>query len=140
MTGRGRVGGPGRSPLEIAAIVLALAAMTGVGVLWGAGIMIGSLLGATLPGSASEGIAAILHSFPDVGQAWEPPVSSRLVWAVAVGVAAAFGPLVLKMLRTGRLSEEGTQWATKTDLRRAGLIVSDGLVPHAQTEEPHDAT
>jgi hypothetical protein len=139
VTGRGLGGGPGQSPFEIVGFALVLTAVVGVGVLWSVGLVVGSILGATLPGSASEGVAAILRSFPDVGRAWEPPVSSGLVWAVAALAISGFGPLVWKLSQIGRLSEQGSQWATTADLRRAGLLVEDRPLPHAKAEEPTDA-
>jgi len=139
VTGRPYGGGLGRSPLETAGVALALVCLAGVAVLWGSGILVGSILGSSLPGTGGEGVAALLRSFPDVGGAWEPSISSWLVWAVAVVLVAGFAPLVWKLFKLGRLAEEGAQWATTIDLRRAGLLVSDQHLPHAEAEEPSDA-
>ena len=139
MTGRPNGGALGRSPLEVAGIALALAAFVGAGVLWAAGVVVGSILGSTLPGTGEEGIAAVLRSFPGVGAAWEPAIPSPLVWAAAVLLIAAFTPLVWRLVRAGRLADEGAQWATSMDLRRAGLLLSDRSLPHAEAEEPSDA-
>ena len=55
--------------------------------------MVGSILGATLPGSAGEGVAAMVGAFPDVGAAWEPAIPSVLVWAITFLVIALLAPL-----------------------------------------------
>jgi hypothetical protein len=138
MTGRPMTGSFGPSPLEIVATALVLIGIIGVGVLWGAGVVVGSILGSTLPGSVGEGIAAVVRSFPDIGGAWSPPIPSGLVWSLAAVFAAVFAPLTWR-IRVGRLREEGAQWATSADLRRAGLLVSDRELPHAIPEEPADA-
>lgn len=139
MTGRPYGGALGRSPLEVAGVALALVVFLGAGVLWGVGVVVGSILGSTLPGTGEEGIAAMLRSFPDVGAAWEPAIPSRLVWAAAALLVAAFTPLGWRLVRAGRLADEGAQWATNMDLRRAGLLLSDRSLPHAEAEEPSDA-
>ena len=118
---------------------MALVGFVGAGVLWAAGVVVGSILGSALPGTGGEGIAAMLHSFPDVGAAWEPPIPSGMVWAAAVLLVTAFTPLVWKLVRAGRLADEGAQWATSVDLRRAGLLLADRSLPHAEAEEPSDA-
>lgn len=134
MTGRGF----GRTPLEVIGIVVVLMVMFGVGVLWGVGIVIGSIVGSALPGTEGSGIVAILLSFPDVGQAWTPAISSGLVWAGAVVVVVVFAPLVWRLVRAGRLADEGARWATTTDLQRAGLLISDRPLSHAEAEEATD--
>ena len=139
MTGRPYGGGLARSPLEVAGVALALAVFLGAGVLWGVGVVVGSILGSTLPGTGEEGIAAMLRSFPDVGAAWEPAIPSRLVWVAAALLVAGFTPLGWRLVRAGRLADEGAQWATSMDLRRAGLLLSDRSLPHAEAEEPSDA-
>jgi hypothetical protein len=138
VTGRPYGGALGRSPLEVAGLALALVVFVGAGVLWAAGVVVGSILGSALPGTGGEGIVAMLTSFPDVGAAWDPAIPSPLVWAAAVLVVAAFTPLVWKLVRAGRLADEGAQWATSVDLRRAGLLLSDRSLPHAEAEEPSD--
>ena len=139
MTGRPYGGALARSPLEVAGVALALVVFLGAGVLWGVGVVVGSILGSTLPGTGEEGIAAMLRSFPDVGAAWEPAIPSRLVWAAAALLVAGFTPLGWRLVRAGRLADEGAQWATNMHLRRAGLLLSDRLLPHAEAEEPSDA-
>jgi hypothetical protein len=114
---------------------MAVAAMVGVGLVWGVGMLVASILGSTLPGGA-EGVAAIVQSFPDIGAAWEPAIPSGLIWATILVVSAVFAPLVWRMIRPGGLSDEGSQWATSADLRRAGLLMVDATLPHAAAEEP----
>jgi hypothetical protein len=124
----------------VVGVALALVVMVGVGLLWGAGVVIGSFVGSTLPGTGGDGVAAMLRSFPDVGQAWDPPIRTGLVWGAALLVVASFGPLVVRLVRAGRLADDGAQWATKMDLRRAGLLVPDRELAHAEEEEPSDAS
>ena len=138
MTGRPYGGALARSPLEVAGVALAVVVFLGAGVLWGVGVVVGSILGSTLPGTGEEGIAAMLRSFPDVGAAWEPAIPSRLVWAAAALLVAGFTPLGWRLVRAGRLADEGAQWATSMDLRRAGLLLSDRSLPRAEAEEPSD--
>jgi hypothetical protein len=138
MTGRHPTGGIASSPLEIVAFAVALVGLVGVGVLWGAGVVLGSILGATLPGSVGEGMAALVRSFPDIGSAWSPPIPSPLVWSLALGFVVGLGPLAWRLIRMGRLEEEGAWWATPADLRRAGLLLSDRSLHHALPEEPAD--
>jgi hypothetical protein len=126
----------GRSPLETVGVAVAVGAMVGVGLLWAVGLLLASILGSTLPGGA-EGVAAIVQSFPDIGAAWEPAVPSGLIWATALVVLAVFAPLVWRVVRPRGLSDEGSQWATTADLRRAGLLMVDAPIPHAAAEEPH---
>ena len=138
MTGRSVGGAFGSSPLEVAAVAVTLGFTVGVGLLWGVGVVIGSILGATLPGASGEGVVAMLHSFPDVGSAWEPPIPSGLVWACTATLVAVFGPQLWRVARAGDLSDQGAEWATTMDLRRAGLLVPDQPLPQAQAEEPSD--
>lgn len=139
MTARPYGGALGQSPLEVAGVALALVLFVGAGVLWAVGVVVGSILGSTLPGTGGEGVAAILRSFPDVGAAWDPAIPSPLVWATSALLLAAFTPLVWRLVRAGRLADEGAQWATSMDLRRAGLLLSDRSLPHAEAEGPSDA-
>lgn len=129
-----------RSPLEIVGIALAFVVMVGVGLLWGTGVVIGSISGSVLHGSGGEGLAFMLRSFPDVGRAWEPSIPSGLVWGVAVSLVALFAPLMWRLIRAGHLADEGAQWAATIDLRRAGLLVADRPLPNAEEEEPSDAS
>ena len=138
MTGRYPTGGFASSPLEIVALAVALVGLLGVGLLWGAGVVIGSVLGATLPGSFGEGMAAVVRSFPDVGSAWSPPIPSPLVWSLAFGFVVGVAPLAWRLIRLGRLEEEGAWWARPADLRRAGLLLSDRSLPQSLPEEPAD--
>ncbi len=139
MTGRPHGGALVRSPLETAGMAVALLCFVGLGLLWGTGVLVGSILGAMLPGTVEDGIATMVGSFPDVGRAWQPAIPSGLVWTVAAVTAAAFTPLAWRLTRAGRLAEEGAQWATNMELRRAGLLVSDRPLPHALPEEPSHA-
>jgi hypothetical protein len=132
--------GVSRTPLEVVGVAATLLGVVGLGVLWGTGVVIGSIAGSTLPGTGGEGIEAILRSFPDIGTAWVPPISSGLVWASALVLVAAFAPLVWRLARMGRLADEGAQWAASIDLRRAGLLVSDRPLPNAEAEESADET
>jgi len=125
-----------QSPLEIVAIPIVVGGVAGAGVLWGTGVVIGSILGSSLPGSPGESVLAMLGSFPDVGAAWEPDIPSLLIWAVAIVVMALVAPLIWKLARVGRLREEGERWATSHDLHRAGLLVADRSLPHAVPERP----
>lgn len=133
MADRARLGG---SPLETVVFPVVVAAAVGLGVLSGAGVVVGSILGATLPGP--DGVSRLLAAFPDVGAAWRPPIPSGLVWAGAVAVVAALGPLGRRLFRAGSLHEQGVRWATGADLRRAGLLVPDTVPPHSVPEEPAD--
>ncbi len=139
MTGRPRGAQFAQSPLDVFAVALVLAAFLGVGTLWAVGVLIGSIFGSTIPGTVSEGITAMLRSFPNIGAAWQPPTPSGLIWFGAAALIVGFAPLVWRLVRAGRLSEEGARWANTMELRRAGLLVSDRALPHARREEPSDA-
>ena len=134
MPGRAPSGHLGRSPLEIVAIPLLTVGLGGVGLLWGTGVVIGSILGSTLPGAPGESVIAMLSSFPDIGAVWEPAISSVIIWAGALIVAGLIAPLIWKLMRMGRLRDEGAQWATAHDLRRAGLLIADRSLTHAVPE------
>ncbi|MGH8944636.1 MAG: hypothetical protein ACRDVL_00610 [Acidimicrobiia bacterium] len=126
----------GASPLEMVLGGMLFAAIAGVGVLWAVGVVVGSLFGATLPGSAGEGMAAMLASFPDLGRAWQPPIPSLIVWLGVALVITVFAPLGLRLARIGRLEDEGARWATPGDLRRSGLLVPDGVAASSVPEAP----
>lgn len=132
MTGR-------RSPLETAAMVVAGVLLAGGGLLWAVGIVVGSILGSTFPGTGSEGLVAMFHAFPDIGDAWFPPIPSPIVWAVALAVLAAFAPLLWRLIQAGNLADEGARWATNAELRSAGILIPDQTLPHAGEEETSDA-
>lgn len=134
MLGRPTSGHLGRSPLEIVAIPLVIGGVGGVGLLWGTGVVIGSILGSTLPGPSGESVFAMLSSFPDIGAVWEPTIPSVLIWAGALIVTGLLVPLVRKLVRMGRLRDEGAKWATSDDLRRAGLLIADRSLAHAVPE------
>lgn len=121
-------------------MVVAVIVFAGVGLLWGCGILIGSILGSTLPGTGGEGIAAIVRSFPDVGRAWNPEIPSGPIWAMAGAVAVVFAPLVWKLIQVGHLAAGGARWATRTDLQQAGLLVSDRVPDHAVPEPSQNET
>lgn len=131
MTGR-------RSPLEIAAVTMALALFVGVVLLWGVGIVVGSILGSTLPGRG-QGPAPMLNEFPDVGRAWQPAIPSEIIWTAAIVLVLVFAPLVWRLMRAGSLADEGAKWATTPDLRKAGVLVPDYLLAHAEAEESSHA-
>jgi len=137
MTGSGY--GVGRSPLEVVGIAVILTGIVGLGVLWGVGVVVASLMGSTLPGTAGEGVAALVRAFPDVGRAWEPSIPTGLVWGLAVVLVGAFAPLVWRVVRAGQLADEGAQWATKLDLKQAGLLVPDRPLPHAELDEEEES-
>ena len=136
MPGRPPTGHLGQSPLEIVAIPLVIAGVGGVGLLWGTGVVVGSILGSSLPGGPGESVFAMLGSFPDIGAAWEPAIPSIFIWAAAIVVTALIAPLIRKLMRMGRLREEGAQWASTHDLRRAGLLIADRSLNHAVPERP----
>lgn len=139
MAGRPPTGHLAQSPLEIVAIPLVIVGVGAVGLLWGTGVVIGSILGSSLPGEPGESLFTMLDSFPDIGAAWEPAVPSVLIWAGAFIVIALIAPLIRKLVRIGRLREEGAQWATSHDLRRAGLLIVDRSLAHAAPERPEVA-
>jgi hypothetical protein len=112
-----------------------LVAAVGTGLLWGVGVVIGSIFGSTLAGAGGDGLAAVLRSFPDVGQAWRPAIPSGLVWGAAVGLLVMLAPLAWRLARSGELADEGSQWASRNHLRRAGLLVADDPLAHAEAEE-----
>ncbi len=137
MTGR-HSGHLAQSPLEAVALPIVLGGLAGGGLLWGSGIVVGSILGSTLPGTAGDGIIAMLRAFPDIGAAWQPAIPSGLIWATTLLIAALAGPLLWKLATAGRLREQGAQWATHAELRCAGLLVSDRTPAHAIPEPPAD--
>ena len=136
MAGRPSSGHLGQSPLEIVAIPIVVGGVAGAGVLWGPGVVIGAILGSSLPGSPGESVLAMLGSFPDVGAAWEPDIPSLLVWVVTTVLIGLAAPLIWKLTQVDRLTEEGAQWATSHDLRRAGLLIADRSLAHAVPERP----
>jgi len=125
MPGRSPTGHLGPSPLEIVAIPLLIGGVGGIVLLWGTGVVVGSILGSTLPGPPGESAFAMLGSFPDIGAAWEPAIPSVLIWAGALIVTSLLFPLIRRIVRMGRLRDEGAKWATSHDLRRAGLLIAD---------------
>lgn len=137
MTGRPS-GHLAQSPLEAVALPIVIGLLAGGGLLWGSGVVVGSILGATLPGTPADGIVAMLRVFPDVGVAWQPAVPSLLIWAAALLVAALLSPLLWKLATAGRLRDQGAQWATRNELRRAGLLVPDRTPAHAVPEPAAD--
>lgn len=134
MTPNGYRSGLGRSPLEVVGTACLLVAGIGTGLLWGVGVVVGSVLGSTLAGAGGDGLAAVLRSFPDIGKAWRPAIPSGLVWGAAVGLLAMFAPLVWRLFHSADLADEGSQWATRTHLRRAGLLVADHPLANAEAE------
>ena len=140
MTPNGHGPGLGHSPLEAVGTACLLIAAVGTGLLWGVGVVVGSILGSTLTGAGGEGLAAILRSFPEIGQAWQPAIPSGLVWGAGLWLVAMFAPLMWRLARHARLADEGAQWATRHHLRRARLLVSDHPLAHAKAEEVPDET
>jgi hypothetical protein len=126
----------GTSPLEAVLLGLLLVALSGVGLLWAAGVLVGAILDAVLPGDVGAGVASVVQSFPKVGRAWQPPIPSFVVWVTAATIGGALGPLAWKVLRAGRLRAGGARWATVADLRQAGLLIRDQSQPHAVQEQP----
>lgn len=126
----------GNSPLEAVVLVLFLVAFIGIGLVWLAGVLVGAIFGAVLPGDVAGGVATVVAAFPEVGRAWQPPIPSIAVWISAAGIGGALGPLAWKVLRVGKLKDEGARWATVADLRRAGLLIRDHPQPHASQEKP----
>jgi hypothetical protein len=126
--------GGGGGPLEVAVLWVCLAVGVGFGLLWGSGVVVGSLFGSSLP-AGRDGILAILRSFPDVGRAWSPPILTWLVWSVAVTFAGLFGPLAWRAVRLLRGRTRGARWADTADLRRYRLLVRDVPLPHSRLED-----
>lgn len=126
----------GNSPFEVVLLGLFLLSLTGIGLVWVAGILVGAILGAILPGSVGDGIVSLVAAFPKVGRAWQPPIPSIAVCISAAAIGGVFGPLTWKVLRAGRLKDGGARWATVSDLRRAGLLIRDHSQPHAVQEVP----
>ena len=139
MSGRPPTSHLGRSPLEIVAIPLLIGGVCGVGLLWGTGVVIGSILGSSLPGPLGESVFTMLGSFPDIGAAWQPAIPSVLIWAGALIVTSLSVPLIRKLMSIGRLRDEGAKWASAHDLRRAGLLIADRSLAHAVPEPPEVA-
>ena len=129
----------GQSPLEIVAIPLLIVGVGGVGLLWGTGVVVGSILGSSLPGGPGESVFAMLGSFPDIGAAWEPTIPSVLIWVAALIVTGLLVPLIRRLVMMGKLRDEGAQWATAHDLRRAGLLIADRSLTHAVPESTEAA-
>lgn len=127
-----------RSPLETVAIVGFAVAMGGAVLLWACGVVIGSLRGSTLAGSGVDGLAEVIRSLPAVGHAWDPPVPSWVVWSVAALVVLTFGPLAWRLIRASRLTDNGVEWASVTQLRQAGLLLVDRPLSHSEIEAPSD--
>lgn len=129
----------GNSPFEAVLFGLFLVALIGVGLLWAAGVLVGAILGAVLPGDLVASVATLVEAFPQVGRAWQPPIPSVAVWISAALIGGVFGPLAWKLWRAGRLKDGGARWATVADLRRAGLLIRDQSQPHAAQEKPKPA-
>lgn len=126
----------GTSPLEVVLLVVFLVVVIGIGLVWVAGVLVGAIHGAVLPGDFGGGVASLLDAFPEVGRAWQPQIPSVAVWVTATAIGGVFGPLAWKVLRAGRLKDGGARWATVGDLRRAGLLIRDHSQPHAVQERP----
>ena len=126
----------GTSPLEVVLLGLFLVAVIGVSVVWVAGVLVGAIYAAVLPGDFGDGVASLLDAFPEVGRAWQPQIPSVAVWVTATAIGGVFGPLAWKVLRPGRLKEGGARWATTADLRRAGLLIRNHSQAHAVQEKP----
>lgn len=138
MSPNGYRSGLGGSPLEVVGTACLLVGAVGTGLLWGVGIVVGSIYGSTLTGAGEDGLAAIVRSFPHVGEAWQPAIPSGLVWSAALGLLGMFMPLAWRLFDSSDVGEEGSQWATRTHLRRAGLLVTDHPLAHAEAEEVAD--
>ncbi len=134
MPGRPPTSHLGLSPLEIVAIPLLIGGVGGVGLLWGTGIVVGSILGSSLPGPLGESVFTMLGSFPDIGTVWQPAIPSVLIWAGTLIVTSLVAPLIRRLMSMGTLRDEGAQWASAHDLRRAGLLIADRSLTHAVPE------
>ena len=55
------------SPFETVFVVAAAIAAVLLAMLWGAGVLVGSILGATLPGTLTDGFAAVIGYRPETG-------------------------------------------------------------------------
>lgn len=128
----------GGGPLETFALWAFLTAVLVIGLVWGVGVLVGSILGAGLP-AGGDGIAAILRTFPDIGRAWTSPIPSPLVWSAVVMVIVAMAPLVRWLVSMFRSESRGAEWADTSDLLRAELLICDLAVPRSMLEpDPAD--
>ena len=121
---------------EAVLVPVAVVGFAGAWLVWAAGVLAGSLQGATLPGSAGDGLIAVWEAFPDVGRAWVPIIPSWTVWAATVVIVVAAAPIVWRVWRGLRLQDEGARWADTAHLRRQGLLIEDRQLPRAAPENP----
>lgn len=124
---------------EAALVPVLLAAAITFGMLWTAGVLVGSFLGATLPGSVGVGFGSMVRAFPSVGDAWSPVIPSVAVWWAAIGLVAILLPLVWRLVRAMRLDERGANWASPAELRKAGLLLADRPLMLATRDSVDDA-
>ena len=110
---------------------LAVAGMTGL--VWGSGVLAGSILGSTLP-AGGDGVAAMIRTFPSVGTAWTPTIPSGLVWGGSVALAVALIPPGRAVAGLFRTTRRGAEWADTADLRQASLLVADTPIEHGRLE------
>lgn len=127
-----------RSPLETLAIIGLGVAMSASVLLWACGVVLGSLMGATLAGSGIDGLAEVIRNLPEVGHAWEPPLPSWAIWSFAAVLVLTFGPLVWRLVRASRLADNGVEWASVAQLQHAGLLLVERPLTHSELEAPTD--
>lgn len=117
-------------------VVLALVgASSVVGVVWGSGVVIGSIVGASLP-AGFDGVVAMGRNWPTIGGAWSPAIPSWLVFAGAAAALTALLPGGWWLYRAIRQDGQGAHWADHRGLRRSGLLVADR--PLANATEKRD--
>lgn len=123
-------------PIEKLLAVVLIGASSLAGLVWASGAVIGSILGASLP-AGFEGVVAIGHSWPTIGDAWSPAIPSWLIFAGAATALTAVVPGGWWLYRAIRNDDRGAHWADRHRLRRSGLLVADRPLGNA-TEEHHD--
>jgi hypothetical protein len=124
-------------PVEKLLAATLIGASSLAGLVWGSGVVIGSILGASLPASV-DGVVAMGRSWPAIGDAWTPAIPS---WLVFAGAAAAFTALVPGgwwLYRAIRNDDRGAHWADHHRLRRSGLLVADRPLGNATEEHRED--
>lgn len=124
-------------PIEklLAAALIGVSSLAGL--VWGSGVVIGSILGASLP-AGFDGLITIGRSWPTIGDAWSPSIPSWLVFGGAATALAALVPGGWWLYRAIRNNDRGAHWADHHRLSRSGLLVPDRPLANA-TEEHHES-
>ena len=121
---------------EMVLVPVLITGIVAVGRVWSAGLIVAAFVGASLPGTVGEGMAAVVSAFPRVGEAWSPAIPSGLVWLAAVILLGGLGPMAWRLWRLGSVGDRGAAWADTAALRRAGLLLTDRPLPNADMEKP----